>query len=233
MSAAAPVSVVVPTHNGERYLAESLASILEQTCPPHEIIVVDDGSSDRGPEIAAGFDERVRLLRQEQSGAAAARNRGIAAATQPYLAFLDHDDVWMPRKTELQLAVLAARPEVAGSFGSMVEFVSPDVPPEVARRFAAVEQPTPSTLISCMLVHAAEFLRVGLLAVDSRADFVDWYLRARDLGLRFETVPEVVVRRRIHDRNSSRDGRVKNDYLKHLKASLDRRRLAAAKVGGV
>lgn len=231
MSTEAPLSVVVPTRNGERYIAECLESICGQTRPPREIFVVDDGSSDRGAEIASGFGPRVQILRQEHSGVAAARNRGIAAATQPYLAFLDHDDVWTPRKTELQLAALAAEEEVAGVFGHLVEFASPELPPAVAAQFAPATAPSPSMLISSLLVRTADFLRVGPLAVDSHADFVDWYLRARDLGVRFGAVPEVVVRRRIHDRNSSRDTRTKTDYLRHLKASLDRRRRAGNQAG--
>src|SRR6185503_15656269 len=109
VSTPAAVSVVVPTHNGERYIAEAIDSILAQTVPPAEIIVVDDGSIDEGPRIARSYDAPVSVLHQANAGAAAARNTGIAAATQPYLAFLDHDDLWTPRKLELQLAALARR----------------------------------------------------------------------------------------------------------------------------
>ncbi len=227
----APVTVVVPTHEGERYIAECLASIVGQSRPPREIIVVDDGSSDRGPEIAAAFEGPVRVVRQTKAGPAAARNRGIAMATQPYLGFLDHDDLWTPSKTEVQLAALEADAGLAATFGHMVEFASPELAPEVTRHFAITDVATPSTLISCMLIRTAEFRRVGTLDEGSRADFVDWYLRAHDLGLRFATVASVVVRRRIHERNTSRDPRVKADYLRHLKASLDRRRHAVGPTG--
>jgi glycosyltransferase involved in cell wall biosynthesis len=227
VSAPAPVSVIVPMHDGERHVAEALESIFAQTAPPHEVLVVDDGSTDRGTAIAAGFGERVRVLRQPRRGAAAARNRGIAAATQSYLAFLDHDDVWTAEKTARQLALLERRPDLAGAFGAMVEFVSPDVPPEVAGRIAANARPQPSTLIGCLLLRAAALRRVGPLAEDSQAEFVDWYLRAKDAGLRFETIADLVLRRRIHESNTSRDAGVKRDYLKHLKASLDRRRSGA------
>jgi glycosyltransferase involved in cell wall biosynthesis len=224
------VSVVVPTHNGERYIAEALDSILAQTAPPAEIIVVDDGSTDEGPRIARSYGARVNVLHQANAGAAAARNTGVAAVTQPYIAFLDHDDLWTPHKLELQLAALAARPELAGVFGHMVEFVSPDAPADVAGRLVPQTVPQPSTLISCMLMHTSEFRRVGTLDTSSHADFVDWYLRARDLGLAFDFLDEVVVRRRLHGRNLSlADGQVKRDYLKHIKASLDRRRGAEGK----
>jgi glycosyltransferase involved in cell wall biosynthesis len=220
----APVSVIVPTHNGERYIAETLDSILAQTAPPAEVIVIDDGSSDHGPHIARAFGGRVRVIAQAQAGAATARNVGVAAAAQPFLAFLDHDDLWERRKLELQLAELALRPELAGVFGLMSEFISPELPPEVAGRLLPKTEAQPSTLISCLLIHAADFRRVGALEPSSRADFVDWYMRARDAGLQFDFLPELVVRRRVHGRNTSLDDRVKRDYLKHIKASLDRRR---------
>jgi glycosyltransferase involved in cell wall biosynthesis len=224
MSAEAPVSVVVPLHNGERYVAAALESILGQTRPPREIIVVDDGSTDGGVEVAAGSGEKVRVIRQKQSGAATARNRGIAEITQPYVGFLDDDDLWVTDKTEIQLARMESHPELSGVFGHMSEFTSPDVPAEVAARFKPNEAAQPSTLISCMLIRADELRRVGPLEEGSRADFLDWYLRARDMGLRFETLDALVVRRRIHDMNFSRNNQVKRDYLKHIKASLDRRR---------
>ena len=230
MSASAAVSVIVPTYNGERYVAGAIDSILAQTMPPAEIIVVDDGSTDDGPRIARSYGPPVNVLHQANAGAAAARNAGIAAATQPYLAFLDHDDLWTPRKLELQLAALAARTDLAGMFGQMVEFVSPDTPADVAARLVPQAKPQPSTLISCILVRTSDFRRVGELNTSSHADFVDWYLRARDLGLAFDFVSEVVTRRRVHGRNLSLgDANVKRDYLKHIKESLDRRRGSEAK----
>jgi glycosyltransferase involved in cell wall biosynthesis len=224
VSDAAPVSVIVPTHDGERYIAETIDSILAQTLKPAEVIVVDDGSTDNGPAIAAAYGAPVRVLHQNKSGAGAARNRGVKNASQPFLAFLDHDDLWEPTKLAAQFSVLGARAELAGIFGLMCEFMSPDVPAEVAARFLPKTEAQPSTLISCLLIRAGEFHRVGPLDPDSRADFVDWYMRARDLGLQFDFLQELVVRRRVHGRNTSLDAGVKSDYLKHIKASLDRRR---------
>ena len=169
MISRSPVSVSVPTHNGESFIAETLDSNLGQTAPPTEIIVVNDGSTDGGRGRGKSYGEPVRVMHQEHSGVAAARNRGVAAATQPYLAFLDHDDLWTSRKLEVQLAALASQPELAGVFGYMSEFLSPDVPPHVAARLVPQVEPQPSTLINCLLARAEEFRRVGPLDVDSHA----------------------------------------------------------------
>ncbi|HEY2324319.1 MAG TPA: glycosyltransferase family A protein, partial [Thermoanaerobaculia bacterium] len=98
------VSVVIPSYNYARYLGEAIDSALAQTLPPLEVIVVDDGSTDETSEVLATYADRIRVLRQKNSGVAVARNSGIAAAHGEYVAFLDADDIWLPRKLELQMA---------------------------------------------------------------------------------------------------------------------------------
>ena len=100
------VSVVVPTYNRAELLQRSIKSILAQTVLPLEIIVVDDGSTDHTPNVCAGFGESIRYVRQENQGLAMARNAGIRASRGDWIAFCDSDDLWRPRKLELQLAVL-------------------------------------------------------------------------------------------------------------------------------
>lgn len=110
----APVSVVMPTYNGERYIGEALKSVHDQTLPVAEIIVVDDGSSDQTASIAAAFGARV--LRQPNSGVATARNTGVRAARQPWVAFLDQDDIWAAEKIEQQWNAVQICPD-AGVVG--------------------------------------------------------------------------------------------------------------------
>jgi glycosyltransferase involved in cell wall biosynthesis len=106
------VSVVMPVYNAEPWLRRSVESVLGQTHPSLELLAVDDGSSDGSwamLEDCAAADARVRPIRLERNGGvAAARNAGIAAATGDYIAFLDSDDWWHPRKLEWQLAQMAA-----------------------------------------------------------------------------------------------------------------------------
>jgi glycosyltransferase involved in cell wall biosynthesis len=113
------VAVVVPLYNGERFLAETLRAILDQRLPPAEVIVVDDGSRDGGPAIAAGFGNRVTLLSPGGNGGVqAARNAGIAAARSPWIAFCDQDDVWDPAYLEHQVRLVRAAPEADFVFGN-------------------------------------------------------------------------------------------------------------------
>ena len=104
------VSIVMPTRNRATLLPRALASVYAQTVEEWELIVVDDGSLDDTPALitaAAAADPRVRAICTTGIGAAAARNRGIAAASAPYIAFLDDDDEWLPAKLERQLEVAA------------------------------------------------------------------------------------------------------------------------------
>lgn len=96
----------MPCYNAAPYLHEAIASALDQSVPPTEIIVVDDGSTDESPQIAAAFGEPVRVVRQTNQGESVARNRGIEEATGDWVAFLDADDVWRPEKLERQLALI-------------------------------------------------------------------------------------------------------------------------------
>jgi hypothetical protein len=101
------VSVVIPLYNKAAYIQRALDSIRRQTLADFEVLVIDDGSTDAGPDlVAAAGDPRIRLIRQANAGPGAARNRGIAEATAPYVAFLDGDDEWLPTFLEESLAVL-------------------------------------------------------------------------------------------------------------------------------
>ena len=96
------VSAVIPAYNAEQFISDPIQSILAQSYEISEIIVVDDGSADHTAEVAAGFP-RTRVIRGPNCGQAAARNTGVYAASGEWIAFLDHDDLWLPRKTEIQL----------------------------------------------------------------------------------------------------------------------------------
>ena len=130
----APVSAVIPCYRCAGTIGRAIGSIAAQTLRPAEVILVDDGSGDGtlerlhaiAAEHPAGW---IRVLSQPQNrGAADARNAGWAAATQPYLAFLDADDAWHPRKIELQYGYLQAHPEVSLCAHRHEVILAPDVP---------------------------------------------------------------------------------------------------------
>ena len=111
------VSVVMPVYNVEAYVAEAIDSVLAQTLPDFELIIVDDGGHDRSLEICRSYhDARIRIVSQSNRGLAGARNTGIAAARASYVAFLDSDDRWLPEKLALHVIHLDNNPSDGVSF---------------------------------------------------------------------------------------------------------------------
>lgn len=106
------VSVIIPCYNYAHLVGRAIRSVLEQTYTDFEIIVVDDGSTDNIPEVVAGFAGRVRYIRQPNQGPNGARNQGIRAASGEFIALLDPDDEWLPRKLERQMTIMDSQPTV-------------------------------------------------------------------------------------------------------------------------
>lgn len=140
------VSVVIPNHNYADYVGQAVESALGQTHPEVEVIVVDNGSTDASLDVLASYGSRCVVVAQSDMGQSAARNRGIATARGEFVAFLDADDVWLPRKLELQLARFERDRRVALVYCSLVvvdrelrptgEIVRGDVSGEAIEAFA-------------------------------------------------------------------------------------------------
>jgi glycosyltransferase involved in cell wall biosynthesis len=138
------ISVVIPLYNGAGYIRRSIQSVLDQTYSDFELIVVDDGSTDGGPEVVRTFtDSRIRLIRQANAGVAAARNRGIAEAKGKYVAFLDADDDWEPQFLEAVAHLSVAYP-AAGILGTGYRKVYPAGP---SVEFTVAESRSRTTLL--------------------------------------------------------------------------------------
>lgn len=185
------VSVVIPAWNSERYLGRAIRSALVQTWPRLECLVVDDGSTDGTPSVIASFGDRIRSIRQENGGASAARNAGIAAARGQYIAFLDSDDYWLRTKLANQLAVFRTDPElvlVSTGFRWIGANVDPDAfddaGPEFdlhsVRRFEGIErlleQPylgTPTVMVKTSTAQEVGGFDVKLPS----AEDIDFYFR--------------------------------------------------------
>jgi glycosyltransferase involved in cell wall biosynthesis len=210
------VSAVIPAYNAQDYVAEAIQSVLAQTYASVEIVVVDDGSEDQTGRVVRGFGPRVRFYRQAHRGPGAARNLGVAKTTGSLLAFLDADDTWMPDKLERQVEALQQFSDCSMVFGMVEQF----------RQGGGADPPQPGHLSGTMLLRREAFEKVGPLSEDLRAgEFIDWYARATELGLPSRLQDHVVLRRRIHDDNLGvRDHSARSDYLRVLKAALDRRR---------
>jgi glycosyltransferase involved in cell wall biosynthesis len=195
------VGVVVPVRDGSLYIGEALDSILGQSCPPTDVIVVDDGSEDRTPEILEGFGSAIRVTRQGRRGYAAAVNRGIDMSATELLGFLDADDIWPERSVEVRLRGIGEA-SIDAVCGRLEQFVSPELGPDEAARFRFDPEPRSSELLTTMLIRRSAADRIGPfdegLATGAN---IDWVSRAHAGGVVFAHVHETVCRRRLHRTN--------------------------------
>jgi glycosyltransferase involved in cell wall biosynthesis len=221
------VSVVMAVRDGERWLAEALASVAAQTHPVAEVVVVDGGSADRSREIARAT-RGVRVVPQSGRGIADAYNLGVAETRSPFVAFLSCDDRWTPGKTRAQLDWLRTHPGALFVTGAARFFLEPGHVLPRGFRPELIGAVRPASIMETLLARREAFGVVGPFDVRRPvAEDVDWFARARDLGVASGAVEDVVVEKRIHDRNAS------TDAARNTRELLDVvRRAAARKRGG-
>lgn len=222
------VTVVMAVRDGARFLAEAIASVVAQTHPRTEIVVVDGRSSDATVAIAHGFPG-VRVVTQRGTGIADAYNSGVREARGGLVAFLSHDDVWLPDKLARQTEWLREHPDHLFVTGHARFELAPGHRPPPGFRRELIGADRPAHIMETLLARRAAFDVVGSFDVrHATAEDVDWFARARDLGVASGTVPCVVVRKRLHDRNASMDA-TSNDreLLAALRRSVLRKRRAA------
>jgi len=217
------VSVILPIHNGARFLAEALESVAAQDYRNIEVIVVDDGSRDDGPAIAERHGATV--IRQEQRGVGAARNVGIAASRGEILAFIDQDDLWLPAKLRLQVEALTRSPDAICLTHQQYFFEEGVERPAWFAKPELLEADHAGWAPSCLAVWRATFDRVGRYDASlQHASDSDWVARAKHLDIPFEILPETLVRRRLHRHNDSGQPAVAAELFTTLRRAAARKR---------
>lgn len=221
------VSVVVPVYNGNRYLAAALDSVLGQSSPPAEVLVIDDGSSEPPGPVLAKYASRVRLIRQDNRGPAAARNLGIQRASGEFVAFIDQDDLWTPGRLARQLQRFALEPGLSICFGHVELFWEPGLEAEArVHQQQTRGRVVPGYTTPAMLAHCESFVSVGPLdAALTFGDATEWIMRAHAAGLRSAMLPDVVLRHRMHASNlTRRRDESKREFVRIVRAHVDRLR---------
>ena len=220
------VSVIIPVYNCEGYLQAAIESVIAQTYKPWEIIVVDDGSIDKSAEVAKIFAPLIKYSFIENSGSSAAVNHGINLSQGDAIGFLDADDVWEQNKLALQIAAFGENPELEAIFGHLQQFKSPELSEASKSKLKIPVEVTPGYHRDTLLIKRLSLQRVGLFDTQIQmGEFIDWYLRAEEQGLKSLMLPDVLAKRRLHKTNMGiRDRQSRTEYARVIKASLDRRR---------
>lgn len=205
------VSVIIPTYNRAHVVGEAIDSVLEQSYTGFELIVVDDGSADETPSVLESFGDRLRVIRQENRGPAAARNRGLAEASGELIAFLDSDDLWLPPKLQRQVEFLREHPEDLICYTDEI-WIRRGVRVNPRKRHAKwdgwiFDKCLPLCIISpsSVMMRRAFFDRVGAFDETFRVceDYELWLRAAAVLPIRY--LPErLIVKRGGHEDQLSR-----------------------------
>lgn len=188
------VSIVTPMYNGAKYVALTIESVLAQTYPHWEMLIVNDGSKDNGPEIVQEYvakDSRIRLIHQPNGGSASARNNGIRQAQGRYLCLLDSDDVWEPYFLESQLALLKQKQclLVYGSHKRINEAGEECLKPFHAPQKETYQKLLLANSISCLTAmydssaHGKFYLNESLRSV--RDDYAFWLSILKKVGVAY------------------------------------------------
>lgn len=217
------VSVIIPVKNGEKYLGSAIQSVLKTNYSPLEIIVVDGKSVDGTAEVIRSFPS-VRHVIQEGKGLADAWNVGIGTARGEMISFLDHDDYWAPEKLKLQVGCLVEDPDIQYAISRFKFFLEPGCPVPLGFKKELLEGDHVGRIPGTLLARGTLFDEVGVFNNDiSIAADVDWFVRAKDKGIRSAILPEVLLYKRVHDSNLSSNAETNNrELLSLLRQSIAR-----------
>lgn len=225
----APVSVILPVRNGERYISAAVRSVIGQTPTPAEVIIINDGSTDGTARAAGALAPRVEFVQAVGSGLGAALNQGLERARHEFVGFVDADDLWAAGKLRAQLDVLAGDPDIDLCFGMQRQFISPDLSEAEAAELRPPGVPAHVPSKGTMLMRRRAFERHGGFDEGLRVgDFIAWYSRALAMGARHERLMRVVLLRRLHASNTTRRSRdAYVDYARAARIALAARRGAS------
>jgi glycosyltransferase involved in cell wall biosynthesis len=227
------VSCIIPAYNCERFLAEAVESILAQSYPVHEVIIVDDGSTDGtgalAEELMAQNKGRIQVLSQKNQGTGSARNAGMRVASGHMITFLDADDLWYSEKTARQIERFWARPELGISVTHIQNFWMDEVAEERKQyRNEGRAQPLPGYVMPTAMVRRSVFEQIGLLNATLRhSDSAEWFMRAKKAKIIDELIGDVLVSRRLHLHNSTRQtgNESREEFLRLLQSMRKQQRM--------
>jgi glycosyltransferase involved in cell wall biosynthesis len=225
------ISVIIPVHNGERFLAGAVQNVLDQAYEPLEVIVVDDGSTDGTAGVARTLPSSIRCLAQPNRGPSAARNRGLQVAAGDTVAFLDVDDRWSPCALTVLAPVLQLQPSVDIAQGLIRQMRwDGSYNQGGGLRFEAVSEPYQFINIGSALYRRSVFDKVGRFDENLREnEDTDWFLRAWECNVSKLVVNEVTLYYRLHDRNMSLAQVTPHQgLLRMIKRHLDRVKVRGA-----
>jgi glycosyltransferase involved in cell wall biosynthesis len=219
------VGVVIRVRNAVPYVTEAVASVLDQTLPPAEVIIVDGDSTDGSIESLAPYASRIRVIPQRRQGLGGAAQDGIDALGSPIIAFQDADDIWPGERLQAMVQALDSHAEWGGVMGRVEHFISPEIPAEQAASFTIPAGPQPGVGLPSLVLRRAALDRAGGFREGLWAgEYMEWQDRATRAGVPIGHVDTLCLRRRVHLSNFTRSETSRRGYLQALQCVVARRR---------
>ena len=223
------ISVVISSFNRERFIAEAIQSVLDQTSPPLEIIVVDDGSTDQTEQVVRSLSGAVPIYyhRRLHQGQAATNNFGVSMAKGDWVAFLDSDDLWYPHKLAVQVAALEAHPGVPFFYCKLdyarTDELGHEIPAERGWDSVLIPlifQGQPNASVPAVLLRKDVFVKEGGFNPSLRIG-VSWELFVR-IAHKYPIhyIPQSLAKQRLHSGQVTRDLRGKTENYHRFHACL-------------
>lgn len=212
------VTTIMTVYNGEKYLREAIESVLKQSLPVDEFIVVDDGSTDSTLSILQNYPQ-IKIIQKSNSGMWDSLNIAINKAKSKYITFCDADDLWHKDKLQEQISYINLNPEVDMVFGLCQQFKIDNMTGVIL-----FQDPQPGLVQLCMLCRKDMFLEIGNFDTSIKAAFIYWFQQAKLKNYTSYIIPQVMAFRRIHETNLTRGDDYKNDFTLLAKRLIEQRK---------
>lgn len=215
------IDIIIPVYNGEKFIAQAIESILNQTFNDFTVIIVDDGSQDSTVEEIERYmknDSRIVLFKNPHQGQPKTINKGLLETSNTYICFLDADDLWLPTKLERQIDFLENNTQTDVLFTMIQEFE--DFDKGTLQKYDARPHPMKGVQKSTIMFRSTLLDQFGLFDENQyMAVFINWYRQLIRQGVQEHILDKVLVKRRVHDSNFTKTINRK-DYLKVIKKHL-------------
>ncbi len=210
------VSIITATLNAENFLRDALLSIQNQSYSNYEILIVDGGSTDGTKAIALSFP-KVRLVEQKGKGLFTAWNEGIEAAKGDFIAFLDSDDRWEADALNHHMKELLANASILGSVGRLNFFLEKDQTPPAEFKMLLLKESHLAYMPGCFVGRKEIFKKIGLFETQWKiASDIVWFAHVKDLKEEIVLLKDVVLNKRVHNKNISYAAAESDTYSKEL-----------------
>jgi len=213
------LSALMIVHNGEKFIGEAIHSVLKQTLPSDEFIIINDGSNDRTLDIIAQYPF-ITVISQEKKGISYSRNLAVQLSEGKYLSFIDADDVWHPDKNRLQLQYLQKNTDIDLLFSYITHFTG-----NICSNSSAQPPSHKGISLLCCMIEKSKFMSIGMFEEYTVCEFIVWFHKAQLYGLKHECLPETLAYRRLHADNFTRSSHYNNQLTSVAKKLIDQKRL--------